>query len=192
MRPDGAFRFTGLRAGTYTLTVPDTSLAQNGIVVDGRSEAVVNLAAPGWAWEVSDGGSGPGFGVVRCRVKGRPDVALRLWTTGWEGTTQRTGSKAEYGPDACEFAPLGAGRYSIRAAGVGGRREPDRGCGPRRPPRRLGDIQRRRGGPAARGHGKYRWNRDQRRGAHRQIAAPPRHGAGRAGDHGERRRVSLR
>jgi hypothetical protein len=117
---DGAFRFTGLRAGTYSLAVVDTNLAQPGIVVDGRSEAVVELAAPGWGWEVGDGGPGPGFAVVRCRVKGRPGVDVRLWTTGWEGIVQRTGSKAEYGPDACEFAPLGPGRYSVQPQDLAG------------------------------------------------------------------------
>ena len=77
-------------------------------------EAVVDLDYPGWSWQLSDGGASPGFGVVRCRVKGKPDVALRLSAEGWPGIIQRTGSKMEYGPDACEFAPLGAGRYFLQ------------------------------------------------------------------------------
>ncbi len=38
---------------------------------------------------------------------------MRLWTPGWNGVVQQTGSKPEYGPNVCEFAPLGAGNYSI-------------------------------------------------------------------------------
>jgi len=116
--PDGGYRFTALRAGTYDLTLPNTGVMQAGIVLDGNNEAVVDLASPGWGWQVTDGGRSPGFGVVRCRVKGRADQKVRLWADGWEGVTQRTGSKPEYGTDACEFAPLGAGRYRVQPDGI--------------------------------------------------------------------------
>ena len=112
--PDGSYRFTGLAAGAYAIALGDTGVIQTGIILDGRNEVVVDLAAPGWGWEVTDGGAGPGFGVVRCRVTGRSDVSVHLWTEGWEGITQRTGSKTEFGTDACEFAPLGVGRYVLQ------------------------------------------------------------------------------
>jgi hypothetical protein len=115
---DGTFRFTGLKAGLYTLTVAGTDVAQTGITLDGRNEAVLELIVPGWGWEVADGGVSPGFGVVRCRVSGRPGTGVRLWTTGWDGMTQTTGSKPEYGADACEFAPLGAGTYFVQPVGA--------------------------------------------------------------------------
>ncbi len=115
---DGSFRFADLVAGTYTLALLGAAAMQSGIVLDGHNEVVVDLAAPGWGWEVTDGGSGPGFGVVRCRATGRPGLAIHLWTDGWEGVTQRTGSKPEYGADVCEFAPLGVGRYQLQPEGV--------------------------------------------------------------------------
>jgi hypothetical protein len=115
---DGSYRFTGLRAGIYALALGDTGVVQEGIVLDGRNELVVDLAAPGWGWEMSDGGAGPGFGVVRCRVMGLRDVPVHLWTDGWEGIILHTGSKPEYGVDTCEFAPLGAGRYLLRPDGA--------------------------------------------------------------------------
>ena len=62
---------------------------------------------------VADGGPGSGFSVVRCRVLGEVGRTVRLWTAGWNGITQTSGSKTEYGPDACEFAPLGAGTYYV-------------------------------------------------------------------------------
>ncbi len=119
---DGAYGFTGLAAGAYTVALVSTDIAASmpakDVVLDGRNEVVADLATPGWGWEVSDGGPGPGFGVVRCRVKGRVDVPVRLWTVGWEGFTQRTGSKAEYGSDVCEFSPLGVGKYSVQPQGI--------------------------------------------------------------------------
>ncbi len=115
---DATYRFVELEPGTYTLRLLDTSVTRTGIMQDGRSEIVVDLAAPGWGWQVSPGGASPGFGIVRCRVVGRRDLPVRLWTAGWPGMTQRTGSKPEYGPDACEFAPLGAGRYKVQPAGL--------------------------------------------------------------------------
>ncbi len=116
--PDGSYRFAGLAAGRYAVTLVDSGVGQGDLVLDGRNEVVVDLAMPGWGWEVTDGGPGPGFGVVRCRVKGRPNHPVALWTGGWAGMVQRTGSKAEYGPDACEFAPLGAGRYNVQPEGM--------------------------------------------------------------------------
>lgn len=115
---DGRYRFNGLAAGVYAVLLVDTGVGQGDITLDGRNEAVIDLAAPGWGWEVTDGGASPGFGVIRCRVKGRPNVPVALWTGGWSGMTQRTGSKSEYGADACEFAPLGAGRYQLQPEGI--------------------------------------------------------------------------
>ena len=73
--PDGSYRFTGLAPGAYAVALGNTGVTQTGIILDGRNEVVVDLAAPGWGWEVTDGGAGPGFGVVRCRVTGRSDRA---------------------------------------------------------------------------------------------------------------------
>lgn len=115
---DGSYAFTGLRAGSYTLTLVGTHAVKTDIMLDGWNEAAVDLVAPGWGWEASDGGTSPGFGIIRCRVKGRADHLVRLWAPGWEGMTQRTGTKAEFGRDACEFAPLGAGRYTIQPEGT--------------------------------------------------------------------------
>ncbi len=115
---DGTYRFARLAAGSYVVALADTEVARAGILLDGRNEVVVDLAAPGWGWEVTEGGPGPGFGIIRCRVKGKPDLPVRLWTVGWAGMTQRTGSKVEFGNDACEFAPLGAGVYTVQPEGI--------------------------------------------------------------------------
>ncbi|HEY64671.1 MAG TPA: carboxypeptidase regulatory-like domain-containing protein [Caldilineae bacterium] len=117
----GRFRFEGLQAGTYRLLVVGTDVARDGIVVDGRNEQVIELTlpAPEWTFTVRDGGPGPGFSVVRCSVEGKPNLPVHLWTEGWSGITQLVGSKAEYGPFALEFAPLGAGTYYVEPEGLG-------------------------------------------------------------------------
>ena len=116
--PDGSYRFEMLAPGSYTVAVVDTDVFQAGITLDGRGEAAIDLVVPGWGWQVTDGGASPGFGVVRCRVKGRADQRVRLWMAGWEGMLQRTGSKPEYGRDVCEFAPLGVGKYLAQPDGI--------------------------------------------------------------------------
>ncbi len=119
--PQGRFRFDGLAAGTYRLIVLDSDVVRENIVVDGRNEQVVELAlpAPEWTFSVRDGGQGPGFSVVRCSVEDKRGLLVRLWTDGWAGVTQRTGSKTEYGPYALEFAPLGPGTYYVEPEGLG-------------------------------------------------------------------------
>ena len=118
---DETFHFDHLPAGEYILTVTDTDIEEH-LVLDGRNQVHLLLevepTTPGWTYTVKDGGPGPGFGVVRCRVKDTPNLDVHLWTEGWEGTTQRTGSKPEYGPDVCEFAPLGEGTYYLEPKGL--------------------------------------------------------------------------
>ncbi len=172
--PDGSYRFAGLQAGVYAVALGNTDVVQTGIILDGRNEVVVDLAAPGWGWEVTDGGPGPGFGVVRCRVAGRSDRPVRLWTAGWEGMTQRTGSKPEYGADVCEFAPLGAGSYQ----GPARRRRCYRRRGGGWSPRPLGHLH--AACRADRGGGGHCRHDCERRRSDCAAAAPTRNRRGRS------------
>jgi hypothetical protein len=115
---DGTYRFIELQPGAYTLKLLDTSVVKADLILDGHNELTIDLAAPGWGWELSDGGVSPGFGIVRCRVVDRVDLPVHLWTPGWSGMILRTGSKQEYGRDVCEFAPLGAGVYKVQPEGI--------------------------------------------------------------------------
>ncbi len=126
----GAFSFVGLGSGLYRLAVVGANgEASTEVQVDGANvvEVTLRLQAPaaGGSWQatVSDGGASPGFAVVRVRIDGHPNLAVRLWTDGWSGMVRRTGEKPEYGPAVCEFAPLGAGVYFIEPQGLGTRAE---------------------------------------------------------------------
>jgi len=113
------YRFADLPRGTYTLTLEGTTVSESDITLDGQEEKVVDLTLlEEWTWEASDGGPGPGFGLVRCSVEGLLNLPVHLWTDGWSGLVRMTGSKPEYGPYACEFAPLGEGHYYVEPEGL--------------------------------------------------------------------------
>jgi len=62
---------------------------------------------------------GTWFGVVRVSVQGQVGTLVRISSAdGSWSTTNRTGTKPEYGPTFLEFAPLGAGTYIITAEGI--------------------------------------------------------------------------
>ncbi|MEJ5199773.1 MAG: carboxypeptidase-like regulatory domain-containing protein, partial [Anaerolineae bacterium] len=126
---EGRYRFERLAAGAYIVQVmdapPSTAVLaeKTGVAVDGVHEVRVDFALAaasqsGWTVKVEQGSASPGFAVVRCQIEGEVGREVRLWTAGWSGIVQRTGSKPEYGPDACEFAPLGPGRYFIEPVGL--------------------------------------------------------------------------
>lgn len=122
---DERFEFDNLPAGEYRLAVSGPGgEATETIQLDGSHGADVTLVLPAppsneWQADVSDGGPGPGFGVVRVSVEGQPGLPVRIWTAGWEGMVRRAGEKPEYGPFALEFAPLGSGRYTVEPEGLG-------------------------------------------------------------------------
>ncbi len=123
---DETFVFQELPAGTYTLRLPEVAIERTDIVLDGTNAVDVTLTVPvasEWEVVIEEGGPGPGFGVVRCEVRGKVNLPVRLWTHGWEGVVRHTGTKPEYGPYACEFAPLGGGTYFVEPEGLGVRAE---------------------------------------------------------------------
>jgi hypothetical protein len=62
---------------------------------------------------------GTWFGVVRVSVQGQIGTLVRISSAdGSWSTTNRTGTKPEYGPTFLEFAPLGGGTYIITAEGI--------------------------------------------------------------------------
>ncbi|MCP4168124.1 MAG: hypothetical protein GY759_19825 [Chloroflexi bacterium] len=135
----GAFQFSALPAGLYRLSAPEIGLVQTGLELDGSNHVRVDLgefeqqtlpeqqeqvgpqssSQVGWAIDISEVGRSPGFGIIRVIVEGVLDLPVQISAANWSGFARHTGSKTEYGPYALEFAPLGAGIYTVAPAGLG-------------------------------------------------------------------------
>ncbi len=117
---NGAYQFTDLPAGRFSLFIEDTHVGQRDIETDGHSTVVVNLDMPLWTWKISSEAIGGGISIVRCSVIDRRDLPVKLYIagSGWEGMTGRTGTKPEYGEFACEFAPLQEATYRLEPEGL--------------------------------------------------------------------------
>jgi len=117
---ENSFRFTGLDAGVYTLTV-EGGYEQRDLEVDGASGLHVQFQPLVQTWEAkaSPAGSMPGYSVVRVEVEGMRGLPVYIWKDDWEGMMRRTGSKPEYGECSAEFSPLGPGTYMVEPEGLG-------------------------------------------------------------------------
>jgi len=127
---DETYRFENLAAGNYTVRVVGTDLAQANLHTDGTNDlAAPDLELPPSSWAVAitenTSGSVPtnaSRSIIVVSVMDQAALPVRLFTPYWTGTVNRTGTKPEYGPFACEFAPLQAGEYTIEPEGLGIRR----------------------------------------------------------------------
>jgi len=127
---DETYRFEQLPAGTYTITVAGTQLSKAGLRTNGTDQITapdIELPPTNWTVAITKNTSGTvptnaGRSVIIVSVIDRPALTVRIYTADWSGTTNRTGTKPEYGPFACEFAPLRAGTYTVEPEGLGIRR----------------------------------------------------------------------
>jgi hypothetical protein len=139
--PD-ALEFAPLGPGRYTITpqglgvsvtidLPPGHIAQvlfepvgSGIPIPTPTATPTPTPTPvpgEWAVRIPINMTIPGtwFGVVRVSVQGQVGTLVRISSAdGSWSTTNRTGTKPEYGPTFLEFAPLGAGTYIITAEGI--------------------------------------------------------------------------
>jgi hypothetical protein len=117
---DDRFVFGGLAAGTYTVHI-DAGYSQDDLKVDGSNGLEIEFAElmSLWVADVANAGSMPGYSVVRVEVEGLADIPVHIWKEDWEGMMRRTGTKADLGPYALEFSPLGPGRYMVEPEGLG-------------------------------------------------------------------------
>lgn len=126
--PD-ACEFGGLSPGTYTLSPRDLATSLQVAVVRGDFVRVEFYPTGGGAsstrWlgsEVKNTSSSQPTehtnSAIAVIVAGRPWHEVEIRSNGWSATAQ-TGSKPEYGPDACEFGGLRAGTYTITPRGLG-------------------------------------------------------------------------
>jgi hypothetical protein len=125
--PD-ACEFGALNAGTYRLTPRDLGTALD-VTVGLQDFVMVEFFYTGpapqtrWVGSVVENTSGgqPTEHVnsaIAVAVAGRPWHEVEIRSNGWTSTCT-TGSKPEYGPDACEFGALRAGIYTITPKDLG-------------------------------------------------------------------------
>ncbi len=102
---------------TFLLAIGLLLLAGLGMaapaLADPGGEPTPTVYWQGRLLEQRDGGEG----IIVVRVVGRYNLPVDIWGNGW-GTTALTGSKPEYG-DACEFAGLRPGVYTVTPRGLG-------------------------------------------------------------------------
>lgn len=116
---DDHFRFDNLPAGPVNLAVDDIRQIELTLDGVGGQEVIFSPLSAVWRGHVRSLGVQPGSAVVRVRVADRLNLPVRLWAQGWPGLVHLTGSKAEYGPTALEFAPLGPGHYTVEPQELG-------------------------------------------------------------------------
>jgi hypothetical protein len=111
---DGSYRFDGLPAGTYTLTVTGTDVTQT-VQSDGLTPVTVDLTLPPpageeWIMEVARGSGLP------LLVGSMPEAGIRVTITDPFGTAVEvsSGSKPEYGVGGWETYAPHTGVYTIQ------------------------------------------------------------------------------
>jgi hypothetical protein len=128
-----ACEFGGLSAGTYEV-IPQGLGVRQTITVDGGGFTLIEFAyrlpptptpiPPKVTWEgkvISNSSSQGANGissVVVVRVLGAEGLPVEISSGGWNAVAL-TGTKAEYGPFACEFGGLWPGTYSVKPQGLG-------------------------------------------------------------------------
>ena len=83
----------------------------------------------GWVESNTTDPAAGGIGVLRGSVDGVIGLPVTVTADGWS-TTNWTGTKTEYGPYFCEFAPMPVGTLTVIPQGLGVTvRVPMRGAG---------------------------------------------------------------
>jgi len=125
--PD-ACEFGALNAGTYRLTPTDLGTYLD-VAVDLQDFSLIEFYYAGqapktrWAGSVLENTSGSAAteqvnSAIAVIVSGKPWHTVEIRSSGWSAACT-TGTKPEYGPDACEFGGLRAGTYTITPKDLG-------------------------------------------------------------------------
>lgn len=125
--PD-ACEFGGLDPGTYRITPVGLGVSVD-VTVERGDFVLIEFYQAGWApathWTgqivENTSGSEPipnAASAIAVVVEGRPWHEVEIRANGWTSRTE-TGTKPEYGPDACEFGGLGPGTYTITPKDLG-------------------------------------------------------------------------
>jgi hypothetical protein len=115
-RADGAYRFSNVPAGTYTLTLPDYRVQQDNLTVVSGRDLTINLtlsAPPSPPPIVVDAVRGPGLPLL-AGDWGQPNVPIRVTLPNGRVAALLSGTKPEYGPGGFELYAQQAGTYVVQ------------------------------------------------------------------------------
>jgi hypothetical protein len=117
-RDDGSFRFVDLPPGAYKAFVYPSGSQVEGIRVDGRSEAQVNLSVSGWGYTLGIASDVPKVGAIVVATQGRKGLRVQAHASEWSSEIALTGEATDYGPFAACITPLDADYYIVTVDGA--------------------------------------------------------------------------
>jgi hypothetical protein len=115
---------TPTRRPATTTPRPSSAATHQPAATQGPAPALTPTRVPTAVWKGRVGQhltdlEGRSFATIAVRVIGRPaGQEVKIQSGGWSATC-KTGTKPEYGPDACEFGALNAGAYRLTPTGLG-------------------------------------------------------------------------
>jgi len=118
IRDDGSYRFVDVAPGSYSLRLQPEGTRAESLILDGRNQVEVDLAAGGWGHVITTADPTPGIGAVRVQVRGFRRTPVQLHMV--DGSTQPvlTGSDPALGEDVCEITGLENGLYIVTVGSV--------------------------------------------------------------------------
>ena len=114
--PGGDYTFETLPAGTYNLSVPETTISKT-VTLDGREFKTVNLilaaaiTSGGWTVDIQPRPGGLAFMVGDTGAANQP---ITVTAPGGSQTVTVSGSKSEYGPGGFEIYAPEHGIYTLQ------------------------------------------------------------------------------
>ena len=117
-RDDGAFRFVDLPPGRYNALVYPGGSQVEGIQVDGRSEAQIELAVSGWGYTIGVASDVQKVGAIVVSTPGHKGLRVQAHGADWSSPVAVTGEATEYGQFAACITPLEADYYIVTIDGA--------------------------------------------------------------------------
>ena len=109
-----------------SLTILMAVLLSLGVACGQTEEQTATIAPPtaetawiGWVESNATDPAAGGIGVLRVSVDGLVGLPVTLRASGGWSATHSTGTKTEYGPYFCEFAPLPTETFTVIPEGLG-------------------------------------------------------------------------
>ena len=117
-RDDGAYRFVDLPPGRYNALVYPGGSQVEGIQVDGRSEAQIELAVSGWGYTIGVASDVQKVGAIVVSTPGYKGLRVQAHGADWSSPVAVTGEATEYGQFAACITPLESDYYIVTIDGA--------------------------------------------------------------------------